>query len=147
MRFAVFTFQRSLGGKLMRRRNCLALVLLLTPCVIATAEEAFHYQGQWRTTNRKLDGEMTCVVTSLGDEKWQGRFYGVWQGTPFDYVVKFSGPPSDLRGTATIDGASYTWTGQMTTDAQPSFKGKFGGSRYAGFFELRGAAEKQPATK
>jgi hypothetical protein len=119
------------------KRGSWFLVLLLTCCGVSAAQEEVKYRGEWRTTNRKLDGEMTCVVTPTGHEKWQGRFYGVWQGTPFDYVVSFTGTPSDLRGTAIIDGASYSWTGQMT-QSPSSFKGKFGGSRYAGFFELKG---------
>ena len=100
------------------------------------------YVGTWRTTNRKLDGPMTCVVKDLGEDKWLGRFYGVWQGVPFDYTVAFAGPPSSLRGTAIIDGASYTWTGTITSesptsDAPGMFKGTFGGSRYIGSFELK----------
>jgi hypothetical protein len=91
------------------------------------------YVGNWRTTNRRLDGQMTCAVRELEDNKWQGRFYGLWQGVPFDYTVPFEGPPSNLRGTATIDGASYTWTGSINSGV---FKGSFGGSRYTGSFEL-----------
>jgi hypothetical protein len=91
------------------------------------------YEGTWHTTNRKLDGTMTCAVTDLGGEKWQGRFYGVWQGVAFDYVVTFTGPRSALRGKAQIDGADYTWTGDLTSTA---FKGTFGGNRYAGSFDL-----------
>ncbi|HEY2413262.1 MAG TPA: hypothetical protein VGI40_13515, partial [Pirellulaceae bacterium] len=70
----------------------------------AVAEDA-TYEGPWHTTNRKLDGTMTCAVKDLGDEKWSGRFYGQWQGVPFDYTVAFSGPPEKLQGKATIDGA------------------------------------------
>ena len=95
------------------------------------------YEGQWHTTNRKLDGTMTCVVTDLGSENWQGRFVGNWQGVPFDYTVKFSGPPNDLHGTATIDGADYSWTGQMSGDSQGSFKATFTGNRYLGNFDLK----------
>src|SRR5437773_12464671 len=79
------------------------------------------YEGQWHTTNRKLDGTMTCVLTDLGNENWQGYFVGQWQGMPFDYKVKFSGPPSHLHGTATIDGADYSWTGQLGQDAKGRF--------------------------
>jgi hypothetical protein len=95
------------------------------------------YVGSWKTTNRKLDGLMTCAIKDLGEDKWQGRFYGVWQGIPFDYTVAFTGPRSDLHGTATIDGASYIWTGNITSQAPAVFKGTFGGSRYAGSFELK----------
>jgi hypothetical protein len=80
---------------------------------------------------------MTCAVTDLGDEKWKGRFHGVWQGVPFDYTVAFTGSPSELRGTATIDGANYTWTGQISEEAPRSFTGKFGGTRYTGYFDLK----------
>jgi hypothetical protein len=92
------------------------------------------YVGPWRTTNRKLDGQMTCAVRQLEDNKWLGRFHGVWQGVPFDYTVPFEGESSKLRGTATIDGASYTWTGSIESGV---FKGEFGGSRYTGSFELK----------
>jgi hypothetical protein len=95
------------------------------------------YRGTWNTTNRKLDGEMTCVVRELGTENWEGRFYGVWQGVPFDYTVKFSGPADRLKGTANIDGADYTWTGEMSSNPSGRFRGTFGGSRYAGYFDLR----------
>lgn len=103
----------------------------------AQEQETSTFDGSWRTTNRKLDGTMTCVVTQIGDEKWQGRFYGVWQGVAFDYVVTFTGPPSNVQGTATIDGASYKWTGQISEQPPRSFKGTFGGSRYTGHFDLR----------
>jgi hypothetical protein len=92
------------------------------------------YEGSWHTTNRKLDGEMTCVVSEIGPKKWQGRFYGVWQGVAFDYKVPFSGPTSDLRGTAQVDGADYAWKGQIESGG---FAGTFGGSRYSGYFELQ----------
>src|SRR5437016_6272836 len=95
------------------------------------------FEGQWHTTNRKLDGTMRCVVTDLGKENWQGHFVGNWQGMPFDYTVKFSGPPSHLHGTATIDGADYSWTGEMGGDSQGSFKATFTGNRYLGYFDLK----------
>lgn len=100
------------------------------------------FEGDWLTTNRKLDGKMTCVVTDLGNEKWRGRFYGVWQGVPFDYTVAFAGPAEDLRGTAQIDGADYVWKGRILPGDQPSFQGTFGGSRYEGSFALK---EKKPS--
>ena len=95
------------------------------------------YEGQWHTTNRKLDGTMTCTVTDLGNENWQGRFIGTWQGMPFDYTVKFSGPPNHLHGTATIDGADYSWAGEMGNGSQGSFKATFTGNRYLGHFDLK----------
>ncbi len=104
------------------------------------AEDAV-YEGMWRTTNRKLDGTMTCVVKDGGEGKWSGRFYGIWQGVPFDYTVAFTGKPEKLVGKATIDGADYTWTGDMNADGDGRFKGSFGGNRYAGYFDLK---RKQP---
>jgi hypothetical protein len=95
------------------------------------------FEGQWKTTNRKLDGTMRCVVTDLGKENWQGRFIGTWQGVPFDYTVKFSGPPNHLHGTAMIDGADYSWTGEMDGDSQGWFKATFTGNRYTGNFDLK----------
>lgn len=128
---------------LRRIRNVVILAVLFHLVTAAgessriAADEKAIYEGQWRTTNRKLDGIMTCVVTPLEDERWQGRFYGVWQGVPFDYLVTFEGSPSNLRGTAKIDGADYTWKGQMTTDEPRTFKGTFGGNRYTGNFNLK----------
>jgi hypothetical protein len=113
-----------------------SLIIALAFATAGRAEDR-TYEGAWHTTNRKLDGTLTCVVSDLGAEQWRGRFYGVWQGTPFDYTVAFSGPPSDLHGTAVIDGADYSWTGQIASDAPRAFKGSFGGSRYAGYFDLK----------
>ena len=113
-----------------------ALVIVGTSLQSAWGVERV-YEGQWHTTNRKLDGTMTCVVTDLGSENWQGHFVGQWQGMPFDYTVKFSGPPSHLHGTATIDGADYSWTGEMGQDSQGWFKATFTGNRYLGNFDLK----------
>lgn len=113
-----------------------SLVLTLGFCTTSSTASGqdFVYEGPWNTTNRKLDGIMTCEVTELAAEKWQGRFHGVWQGVPFDYTVQFAGPPSELRGTATIDGAHYDWKGAMEPGR---FKGSFGGTRYAGYFDMK----------
>src|SRR4051795_11320847 len=81
-----------------------------------TAAQDALYEGFWHTTNRKLDGTMTCAVKDLGDNKWSGRFHGVWQGVPFDYTVAFTGPPEKLQGKATIDGADYIWSGTFNDD-------------------------------
>src|SRR5690349_17822697 len=116
----------------------LALAMLAAPLQPAAAVDRV-YEGQWHTTNRKLDGTMRCIVTDLGNENWQGRFIGTWQGVPFDYTVKFSGPPNHLYGTATIDGADYSWTGEMADDSQGSFKATFTGNRYLGYFDLKEA--------
>ena len=121
----------------MQRRALWVSVVSLLLCGSAVGENPTTFEGPWRTTNRRLDGIMKCVVTPVGREKWQGRFYGVWQGTPFDYTVNFSGPPSKLRGTATIDGADYSWTGVMSEESPRSFQGTFGGSRYMGSFEMK----------
>ena len=117
------------------RSAIFGLGLLFLPSLSIAGE--FVYEGTWNTTNRKLDGPLTCRVTELGNEQWQGRFYGVWQGVPFDYTVRFSGPPSSLRGTATIDGADYVWTGAFGQTAPGSFHGTFGGTRYEGYFTLQ----------
>ena len=120
----------------MQTRFILALGAFLLCCGDARTDQQTVYEGVWRTTNRKLDGTMTCIVKELGNEKWQGRFYGVWQGTAFDYSVNFTGPPSKLRGSAVIDGASYEWTGEISPESR-TFAGKFGGSRYTGDFDLK----------
>jgi hypothetical protein len=84
----------------------LAVCVTFVVCSAATAKE-FVYQGAWNTTNRKLDGVVSCVLMPVAKHELQARFYGTWQGAPFDYTVRFVGSPSDLRGRATIDGASY----------------------------------------
>jgi hypothetical protein len=111
----------------------LSVHLMLSACSVA-AGAALEYQGTWHTTNRKLDGRMTCVVTPIAKHEWEGRFYGTWQGVDFDYTVDFTGPASDLRGTATIDGASYKWKGRID---RKRFKGSFSGDRYKGSFDLK----------
>jgi hypothetical protein len=95
------------------------------------------YEGTWLTTNRKLDGTMTCVVTEVGKNQWRGHFSGQWQGVRFAYTVPFSGPPERLHGTAVIDNADYEWTGTMTTGSPGWFQGSFTGNRYVGSFTLR----------
>ena len=108
------------------------------------AREVF-YEGTWKTTNRVLDGTMTCKISQLNEEEWRGRFAGVWQGVPFDYTVTFSGPASQLQGKATIDGAEYLWTGAV--DAEGNFMGRFGGSRYEGHFKLTRAKTSSESTQ
>jgi hypothetical protein len=121
-----------------RKRGCpvramlCGLLVLVVGVPASAADET--YEGTWVTTNRRLDGTMTCVVTDRGDDKWSGHFSGVWQGRAFSYRVEFSGPPDKLRGTATIDCADYEWTGQIDKD---SFRGTFGGTRYVGSFNLK----------
>jgi hypothetical protein len=107
-----------------------------------TVGQGAVYQGTWKTTNRKLDGTMTCVVTPVASEKWKGRFYGTWQGVDFDYTVDMLGPADKLCGTATIDGASYEWKGWIRGD---TFKTNFGGDRYTGSFELKKTKAIAPA--
>jgi hypothetical protein len=114
-------------------RTTLTALLLLAVASTTTAQNRV-YEGTWVTTNRPLDGTMTCAVADKGGGKWEGRFHGVWYGQEFSYTVHFSGPPERLRGRAVIDGADYEWTGEMTGDA---FKGRFGGNRYEGNFSLR----------
>jgi len=108
-------------------------VFTLLLCSAAALAEDRVYEGTWNTTNRPLDGTMTCVVTDLGDNHWRGVFSGVWQGQEFSYKVEFSGPPEKLRGKATIDGADYVWTGAMGKE----FTGQFTGNRYDGSFRLK----------
>ena len=113
-------------------RPILAGLALLAWSAAAGAKDLV-YEGTWATTNRKLDGTMTCVVTDLGDDQWRGHFFGAWSGREFSYEVTFSGPPENLHGRAVIDGADYEWTGEMGKE----FTGRFTGSRYAGNFRLR----------
>ncbi len=115
-------------------RKALLTLLLLGSTAVASERTETVYEGTWLTTNRKLDGTMTCVVTRMADEEWRGHFHGVWNGARFAYKVKFNGPADKLYGTAVIDGADYQWTGSMT---ERRFQGSFGGSRYAGSFDLR----------
>src|SRR3954463_2138316 len=106
-------------------RNMLLAMLLLVPPSRASAEDRV-YEGTWLTSNRPLDGTMTCVVTDLGDNQWRGHFSGTWEGQEFSYKVDFPGPPEKLHGRATIDGAEYEWFGEITKGPPGTFKGRFG---------------------
>jgi len=117
-------------------RNLLIGLLLLVSSAPTSAKDLV-YQGTWVTTNRKLDGPLTCVVTDLGNHRWRGHFYGVWEGVEFSYKVDFNGPPDKLHGMAVIDGADYEWTGKISKESPGWFKGTFGGSRYVGSFTLK----------
>lgn len=117
------------------RSSLLLAIGLLTPTACACAEELV-YEGTWLTTNRKLDGTLTCVVTDLGSNQWRGHFSGVWQEVPFSYTVTVAGPPDKLQGTARIDGADYEWTGWLSRQRGGKFQGSFGGNRYIGSFEM-----------
>jgi hypothetical protein len=117
-------------------RNHLAGALLLLLTATSNARELV-YEGTWVTTNRPLDGTMTCVVTELAGNQWRGHFHGVWQGQAFSYTVVFTGSPEKLRGRAEIDGANYEWAGEMSTAPGGSFRGKFWGDRYDGSFVLK----------
>ena len=121
-----------------------AAVLLLSAWANVGLAADKVYEGTWKTVNRRLDGRMTCEVKDLGKDKWEGRFYGVWQGVDFDYTVKWSGPYDKLKGTATIDGAHYDWTGKMKPESPGTFEGTFTGSRYNGSFDLK-EKERKPA--
>ena len=116
-------------------------ITLITVLLLALAEPSLArelvYEGSWATTNRPLDGTMTCVVTDLGDNQWRGHFHGVWQGQAFSYTVDFSGPPEKLRGRAVIDGADYEWTRAMSLTSRGASTGKFSGNRYDGSFDLK----------
>lgn len=119
----------------MLRAAMFACALVFT--LVAHAEE-YVYRGGWQTANRRLSGDMTCVVTPLTKHEWQGRFHGTWQGVDFDYTVRFHGPSRQLAGIALIDGASYDWKGWINAE---EFKANFGGDRYEGSFDLK----RQPA--
>lgn len=120
-------------------RWVLALALW-SACTHASAADKIFY-GDWKTTNRKLEGQMTCIVKEKGKEKWEGRFYGIWQGVDFDYTVPFTGPPDHLQGKATIDGAAYVWKARIDKDR---FRANFGGDRYTGSFDLKETTQAQP---
>jgi hypothetical protein len=115
-------------------KNILIGLFLFGLAATSTASDEV-YEGTWLTTNRRLDGTLTSVVTPLGDNKWRGHFYGEWEGIPFSYKVEFSGPPENLSGTAVVDGARYRWSGIMSKKGW--FKGTFDGDRYIGSFELK----------
>lgn len=117
-------------------RTILIGLVVLASCPVANAEDTV-YEGTWVTTNRPLNGRLTCVVIDLGDNQWQGHFSGDWNGAQFTYTVDFSGPPERLQGTAVIDGANYQWTGSMSKEPNGSFRGTFGGDRYVGRFSMK----------
>jgi hypothetical protein len=117
-----------------------------------------RYSGAWVTTkNKKLDGTANCDVKQISKDRWQGKFWGVWQHVPFDYTVEFApdktknvtgergghdapnikltanATETTVAGAATIDGAHYDWTGTLTPK---EFNIQFTGSRYEGHMEL-----------
>ncbi len=115
------------------------------------------FEGTWNTTKmKKLDGTLSCQLKPLTKDRWQGRFWGVWQQVPFDYTVEFattngekdpaaaktgsSEPTASqrVRGTATIDGADYDWVGDLTP---ARFDVQFTGSRYEGNMKLKRVAD------
>ncbi len=112
----------------------LAIAIFASICTAADGEDAV-YTGPWKTTNRKLDGTMTCAIRMVEKEKWHGRFWGTWQGVDFDYAVDFFGPSDHLDGQATIDGVAYEWKGRMN-DRQ--FRANFGGDRYSALLTSKG---------
>lgn len=79
------------------------IFLFLTMVLVASTALArdYVYYGTWVTTQgRQLDGTMTCVLTPTAKHRYNGRFYGVWMGVPFDYTVPITGPIQKLQGTA-----------------------------------------------
>jgi len=99
-----------------------------------------RYEGDWVTTaNLKLKGTMTAEVTRHVDDKWTGRFFGLWNGRNFSYNIEWTStedilPESKVQGKARIDGASYDWKGEIS---DLKFKGTFTGTRYTGYFDLK----------
>ena len=125
------------------KASLLPVLMLVVACSAAAAGE-LAYQGKWNTTNRKLDGDVTCVMTPIAGSQWQGRFFGKFQGTPFDYAGRFSGTTSDLRGSVTVDGAHYQCRGSLNHD---EFKANFTGSGYTGSFDLKRTDTSQVSSK
>lgn len=122
------------------------LFLLIVSSAIA---EDYRFTGAWQTnrsrTKQALDGPITCDFKSLGNEKYSAKFYGIWQGVPYEYDVKFTGKPDtnprELTGTAMVDGVPYTWTG---TADKAQFNGSFTSHNYVGSFSLRNRSYKSP---
>ena len=121
------------------------------------------YQGPWVTTkNKKLNGDANCEIKQTSKNRWQGRFWGVWQQVAFDYTVEFGVDTNEQKprilfarekagktaevpvmGTATIDGASYEWKGQLSIE---EFNIEFTGSRYEGSLQLKRVPDKKSET-
>jgi hypothetical protein len=148
----LFTFITLLGGN----------TILFADAPPETKSGAL-YQGNWVTTNRKLNGTMNCQVKELSPDQWQGRFWGTWEHVPFDYTVEFGHDNSPtaknggrlvsisdkaliggepVTGKATIDGAHYDWIGIL---APEEFDIKFTGSRYEGHLELKRVQDQIPS--
>jgi hypothetical protein len=121
-------------------RLLFAAVVCFVCSYSSAADKVYH--GDWKTTNRKLDGQMTCIVTEKGKEQWEGRFYGIWQGVDFDYTVPFTGPLDELQGKATIDGVAYEWKARIDGER---FRANFGGDLYRGSFDLKATTQAKPA--
>ena len=122
-------------------KSALLIGILLSTSQASGSE--LIYEGTWKTTNRKLDGTMTCIITPVGKEAWKGRFYGIWQGVDFDYTVDFTGPRTALKGIATIDGAGYRWAARLE---EHRFRANFNGDRYEGSFDLKRKPPAEVAT-
>lgn len=94
-------------------RKLLFVLLVLSSCGFAAAQK---FEGPWITPSYR--GILKCDLTDLGKDKkgvqrWKGRFYGYWQGINYSYNVQWTGPANKMKGTATIDGRPYTWTGKI----------------------------------
>jgi hypothetical protein len=112
-------------------------IVLFLLCASTASARDYIYHGTWVTTNRPLNGTMTCVLTPTAKHQYKGRFYGVWMGEYFDYTVNFSGPINNLKGSVpperAISGGIYEWAGWVTKD---QMRANFAGTYY-GSFDLK----------
>jgi hypothetical protein len=115
----------SVRGTLTRRRAIPALVLLGSLGLVATA--ATHspaqdtaektWQGTWNNRKFGTSGPLKCTVTAKDDKTWDATFEGMFMSRRFSHKVTIAatkkGDRTLLEGTATIDGDSYRWQGNV----------------------------------
>ena len=123
----------------MKRIRLIALAGILLSWTRNRPRAGTGLEGPWKTTNRKLDGIMTCVVrTATWREKIAGAFYGVWQGVPFDYAVPFSGPASKLqRAPRPLTTRVIRGQGKSVAILSRHSRRHVGSSRHIGSFEMQ----------
>jgi hypothetical protein len=101
------------------------MILLLSPALLAIvlnsgmaqdkAEKT--WQGTWNNRRFGTSGQMRCTATIKDDKTWEATFDGTGAGRRFTHKVTINvtkkGDRSLLEGTATIDGDTYRWSGNV----------------------------------
>lgn len=107
-------------------RGIVGWLLLIGLGLPALAQEPgmYYYQGSW--SDPLSNGPMSAEIEKLDGDKWLAKFTGTWQGAPFSYQIRFSGPAAEVRGQEKINGAMYSWAAKITPD---QFVGRYRSNR------------------